>query len=491
MLHIFWFRKDLRLIDNRALSEFIKSVSKGKKFAFLYIKNKNSFSYFGEKRIGFLIECLDELKKDLHELSLELQLVEGTSLEVFEKITEKFKQISLYVNEQVEPYCTGRDAKIQQLIESNGGIYNSFNDSTIFRLGEVTNGNGRQYVVYTPFKNQALKILKEEHYKKMDCDFSLISKRNETIFKDLKCYDTHSQYKKLSKSDFLKGGRNESIKLLKDFYDNRIEKYKSNRNNPSLNGTSLLSAHLHFGTVGIRETLRTALSKLSKVKNEIKQTEVQTWINELLWREFYYQITFHYPHVIFESFKKEYDSLEWNYDENVFQKWCNGMTGYPIVDAGMRQLNKEGWLHNRVRMIVAMFLTKDLFIDWRLGEKYFAEKLIDMDFANNNGGWQWSASTGVDSQPYFRIFNPYLQSKKFDAEGNYIKKYVTELRNVPKQFIHEPNLMSELEQDLYKTVIGKNYPAPIVNHSEARGIAIERFKEVLEKNNNGKHLFKI
>jgi len=479
MLHIFWFRKDLRLIDNRALSEFIKSVSKENKFSFLYIKNKNSFNYFGEKRISFLIECLEELKRDLKGLSFKLQIIEGRSLDIFDNISERYKQISLFVNEQVEPYCTGRDEKIKQLIESNGGIYKSFTDSTIFKLGEVTNGDGRQYKVYTPFKSQAFNILEKVHYKKIDCDLSLISNSNEVFFKNFKRFDSQAEYKKLSKSEFLKGGRSEGIKSLKEFYDNRIEEYRSRRDFPSEKGTSLLSAHLHFGSVGIRETLRTALNKLSKAKNETKQTEVQTWINELLWREFYYHITFHNPQIIFESFKKEYDNLKWNYDKNTFQKWCDGMTGYPIVDAGMRQLNKEGWLHNRVRMIVAMFLTKDLLIDWRLGEKYFAEKLIDMDFPSNNGGWQWSASTGVDAQPYFRIFNPYLQSKKFDAEGNYIKTYVPELKNVPIEFIHEPNLMSELEQKMYNVIIGKDYPLPIVDHNKARKVAIERFKEVI------------
>jgi len=480
MHYIYWFRKDLRLTDNKALSEFLKAVSDKREntYSFLYIKNYNSFKYFGEKRITFLIECLEELKNDLKSCSCKLQISQGTSIEVFEKIFKNHKSVSLYLNEQVEPYCIYRDMEVRELIESNEGNFNSFTDNTIFKPGEIKNGEGQQYKVYTPFKNQALNLLEKKHYQKYECDFSLIKDNKEIIFDELNNYDFNDEYIKLSKSDFLKGGRSEGLKLLKSFYEKGLNKYKSQRDFPSVKGTSLLSAHLHFGTVGIREAFRTARIKSEKVKSENEKTEVQTWINELLWREFYYHITFHNPQLTYQSFKKEYDNLKWNYDEEDFKKWCEGKTGYPIVDAGMRQLNSEGWMHNRVRMIVAMFLTKDLFIDWRFGEKYFAEKLIDLDFASNNGGWQWSASTGVDAQPYFRIFNPYLQSKKFDTNGDYIKKYVIELSSLPTEFIHEPQIMNSDEQKRYKVIIGKDYPAPMIDHKAAKENVIKRFKEI-------------
>ncbi|MCY7362023.1 MAG: DNA photolyase family protein [Ignavibacteria bacterium] len=480
MHYIYWFRKDLRLTDNKALSEFLKAVSDKREntYSFLYIKNYNSFKYFGEKRITFLIECLEELKNDLKSCSCKLQISQGTSIEVFEKIFKNHKSVSLYLNEQVEPYCIYRDMEVRELIESNEGNFYSFTDNTIFKPGEIKNGEGQQYKIYTPFKNQALNLLEKKHYQKYECDFSLIKDNKEIIFDELNNYDFNDEYKKLSKSDFLKGGRGEGLKLLKSFYEKGLNKYKSQRDFPSVKGTSLLSAHLHFGTVGIREAFRTARIKSEKVKSENEKTEVQTWINELLWREFYYHITFHNPQLTYQSFKKEYDNLKWNYDEEDFKKWCEGKTGYPIVDAGMRQLNSEGWMHNRVRMIVAMFLTKDLFIDWRLGEKYFAEKLIDLDFASNNGGWQWSASTGVDAQPYFRIFNPYLQSKKFDPNGDYIKKYVIELSSLPTEFIHEPQIMNSDEQKRYKVIIGKDYPAPMIDHKAAKENVIKRFKEI-------------
>lgn len=478
MLNIYWFRKDLRLGDNKGLSEFIKNTSDGNTFSFLYIKNKNSYYYFGEKRISFLCESLKELNDELKSFGLKLQIIEGKSSDVFKRLTDKYNNVSVYANRQVEPYCISRDIEVRDIIEETGGKFITFTDTTIFDSGEIKNGNGEQYKVFTPFKNQCLRMLNESYYKNSKIDLTALDNRREVIFKNLPEYDLKNKSLKLSKSGLLKGGRNEGIKLLKNFYENGLTEYKTQRDYPAIKGTSLLSAHLHFGTVGIRECFRTAFIKLNKVKTEDKQNEIHTWINELFWREFYYNITFHNPQIAYESFKKDFDKLKWNNDDMMFTKWCEGKTGFPIVDAGMRQLNKEGWMHNRVRMIVSMFLTKDLLIDWRLGEKYFAEKLIDLDFSNNNGGWQWSASTGVDSQPYFRIFNPYLQSKKFDPEGKYIRKYLPELKSLPAEFIHEPNLMEEQQQKLYGVIIGKDYPAPVIEHKVAKEEVIRRFKEL-------------
>ena len=481
MHHIFWFRKDLRITDNHALSQFLKDASSSESFSFIYIKNENSFRYFGEKRINFLYESLEELKKDLSELSINLQIFSGKSLEVFKIILAEKNPVTVYVNEQVEPYCKERDNAVKEIIENSGGRFISFSDSTLFNPGDIKNGDGNQYKVFTPFKNNALSILTKVHYEIKECEFKKSDNRNEFVYASIPGFKIKNERPELSQSGFLKGGRKEGLKLLKNFYENKIHRYKSDRDFPSLNGTSFLSAHLHFGTIGIREAFRTAKVKLDKIKTEKEAKEIETWINELLWREFYYHITFHNPQLTYQSFKKEYDDLKWNYDENEFCKWCEGKTGYPVVDAGMRQLNTEGWMHNRIRMIVAMFLTKDLFIDWRLGEKYFAERLIDMDFSSNNGGWQWSASTGVDAQPYFRIFNPYLQSKKFDPNGEYIKKYVPELSSLPVEFVHEPQIMNSAEQEKYKVTIGKDYPYPMTDHKAAKDIAIRNFKEVTNK----------
>lgn len=481
MHFIFWFRKDLRLTDNHALSQFLKDTGRHNSFSFIYIKNGNSFRYFGEKRIRFLYECLGELKKDLSEISFNLQIFSGKSNEVFKSILDEKNPVSVYLNEQVEPYCIKRDISVKELVEYSGGNFNSFTDSTIFIPGEIRNGEGSQYKVFTPFKNNALDLLTKDRFKKYECDFKSVDDKNEYIFRNICRLEFEKENSFSGSSSLLKGGRKEGISKLKDFYETKLDKYNSQRDYPSLNGTSILSPHLHFGTVSIREALRTAISKLDQQNSDKDKKEVQTWINELLWREFYYHITYHNPQLTYKSFKKEYDGLNWNYDEKVFSQWCEGKTGYPIVDAGMRQLNSEGWMHNRVRMIVAMFLTKDLFIDWRFGEKYFAEKLIDLDFSSNNGGWQWSASTGVDSQPYFRIFNPYLQSKKFDPDGQYIRKHLPELSSLPVVFIHEPQIMNSAEQKKYGVVIGKDYPYPITDHKAAKDIAIRKFKEVSNK----------
>jgi deoxyribodipyrimidine photo-lyase len=490
MLHIYWFRKDLRLTDNRALCEFNKSVSVNDKFLFLYIKNRNSYEYFGEKRIGFLFESLICLKVELNALNFHLEIIEGKSKDVFKKLLSKFDNISVYCNKQVEPYCIGRDEEVNELLKKTGNQFHSYTDSTIFDPGEVLNGEGKQYKVFTPFKNQCLKILKDNHFKKISTDISILNPDNEASISGIDLnynIDLDSELQKINKShliNLIKGGRKAGLRLLKEFYEKGLTEYKSARDFPSVNGTSLISAHLHFGTIGIREAFRTAFVKLEKVKNASVQAEIKTWINELLWREFYYNITFHNPQIMFESFKREYDNIRWINDEENFKKWCNGVTGFPIVDAGMRQLNKEGWMHNRLRMITAMFLTKDLLTDWRWGEKYFAENLIDLDFSNNNGGWQWSASTGVDAQPYFRIFNPYLQSKRFDPEGIYIKKYLPELKTLPSEFIHQPDLMDENEQRLHGVIIGKDYPVPIVDHSKVKEEVVNRFKAAMNSDKN-------
>ncbi|MBK8554184.1 MAG: deoxyribodipyrimidine photo-lyase [Ignavibacteria bacterium] len=481
MLNIYWFRKDLRITDNKGLFEFVKNVSGNDKFSFLYIKNRNTYKYFGEMRIGFLIECLADLEEELDSFGFKLQIIEGKSKGVFKKLIDEHSGISVYCNEQAEPYCISRDRTVKESVEKSGGTFNSYTDTTIFKLGEIKNGEGQQYKVFTPFKNESLKILTSGHYKKTENNLSSLNKSNEVTLKESNLYNLEKEYRISERSETIRGGRKEGLISLKYFYENGLVNYKEKRDFPAAKGTSFLSAHLHFGTVSIREAFRTAFSKIKKAKNESEQNSVQTWINELLWREFYYNITYHNPQITFQSFKKEYDNLKWNYDESLFKKWCEGKTGFPIVDAGMRQLNSEGWMHNRVRMIAAMFLTKDLFIDWRYGEKYFADKLIDLDFSSNNGGWQWSASTGVDAQPYFRIFNPYLQSKKFDAEGVYIKKYLPELRSLPAEFVHEPNKMSMMEQGMYNVIIGKDYPEPFVHHFTAKNKAIEAFKNVMNQ----------
>lgn len=470
MLKVFLFRKDLRFDDNRSLFEFISSISPSDKFCFLYIKNKNSFSYFGEYRIRFLYECLEELSRDLSQKGFALQVIEGNSREVFEKLFKQYKALEIFASEQSEPYSRKRDETINRIAKLN-----LFTDATLFDLGEITKDDGKPYTVYTPFKNKALKSLHAERFEEFKISFSKLIRSNEIILKGFKNLNCSKEKNKFKKSPAFTGGRKEGIKKLNNFLKSGIKNYSFNRDFPAVNVTSKISPYLHFGIIGIREVLR-------KIYDANDGKDSGKWLGELLWREFYYNISFHFPYIEKQSFKKQYDKLKWNKNKNDFQKWCEGRTGYPVVDAGMRQLNTEGWMHNRVRMITAMFLTKHLLIDWRKGEKYFAEKLIDLDFSNNNGGWQWSASTGCDAQPYFRIFNPVSQSEKFDKNGEYIKKYVPELRNVDTKFIHEPWKMSKDEQKKCGVTIRKDYPFPIVEHKLAREIAIREYKRVSKIN---------
>ncbi len=472
MMKVFWFRKDLRLLDNRALYFFVNSVEKYDKYTFIYIKNNNSFKYFGEKRISFLYECLSELKNELHKLGLELNILEGNSRTVFKKLVNNYGTLEVFCNEQIEPYCLKRDLEVKKYFEANSGKLNTFRDTTLMDINKIVKDNSSPYTVFTPFKNKFLKFLSHIDYKECKTDLSKLIPENHITLSAFSKHDVERKYNELGKSNLIKGGRKTGIRLLNDFFSGNIGKYESGRDYPAVHGTSMLSAHLHFGTINIRECFRKIYNK------DYLSSGIAKWRDELIWREFYYNIAFNFPHVAYGSFKKEYDGLNWNYDKKIFKLWCEGKTGFPIVDAGMRQLKKDGWMHNRVRMITAMFLTKDLLIDWKLGEKFFAENLIDMDFSSNNGGWQWSASTGCDAQPYFRIFNPYTQSIKYDPEGVYIKRYICELKNVPDKYIHNPSEMSAEEQKKFGVKIGKDYPAPILKHSQAAKYAIETFKNI-------------
>lgn len=475
MLKVYWFRKDLRLIDNKALSFFINSIDKQDKYSFIYIKNRNSYKYYGEKRISFLYESLIELKNDLKTYGLNLNILYGNSLDIFKKLEVTYGAIEIFCNEQVEPYCIKRDYIIKKFIESNSGKFHSFQDTTLMDLNKVIKTDSSPYTIYTPFKKKLLKLLSSKDYEESQVKLNKLNIKNEVKINLIPTLNFESTYIKSYNSKFIKGGRSNAVSLLNNFINNKIKNYNIDRDFPAINGTSFLSSHLHFGTINIRECFRA----ITKFKN--KSEGIEKWRDELIWREFYYNISYNFPYIEIDSFKKEYDKIDWNYNKKLFKLWCEGQTGYPIVDAGMRQLKKVGWMHNRVRMIVAMFLTKDLLIDWKLGEMYFAENLIDLDFASNNGGWQWSASTGCDAQPYFRIFNPYLQSKKFDPEGAYIKEFVNELINLPVKYIHSPSGMPLEEQKKYGVIIGKDYPAPIINHSEASKYAIVVFKNIKKR----------
>jgi deoxyribodipyrimidine photo-lyase len=426
---IFWFRRDLRLIDNAGLWNALKQ---GKKVLCVFIFDTDILKLLPstyDRRVHYIHHAVTELQTELKTLDSSLRVYHSSPENAFNQILQQFNVEAVYANHDYEPYAIARDKSILQLLGKKNIIFNTYKDQCIFEKNEVLKDDGTPYTIFTPYSKK-WKLKLNEFY--------------------LRSYPTEKYY-----NNFLKIRTEEIPTLLQLGFEKTdvitqvsfpskelLQGYKNTRDIPSLPGTSRLSVHLRFGTVSVRKLIREALN-IS-----------ESWVNELIWRDFYMMILFHFPHVASSSFKKKYDSIVWRNNENEFKLWCEGKTGFPIVDAGMRELNSTGFMHNRVRMIVSSFLVKDLLIDWRWGETYFAAKLNDYDLSANNGGWQWAAGSGCDAAPYFRIFNPTEQQKKFDPEYRYIKKWVPE----------------------YGTA---SYPEPIVIHSEARLRALSAFKQAL------------
>lgn len=423
---IFWFRRDLRLKDNHGLYRALKESGN---VAAIFIFDKHILDDLpkADERVSFIFKQLQEIKKSLEELGSTLHIFHSTPISVFSELNFK----AVYANHDYEPYATERDSEIKQLVESRGRSFHTFKDQVIFEKDEVVKDDGTPYVVYTPYSKRWRSQFSKTSLEPYPSE-ELLSKL--ARLKAVKSPDLQSM-------EFREGSAN----IPSDQVDEKIVSvYDKNRDYPAIRGTTRVSIHLRFGTVSIRELMKTAVSL-----NE-------TWWKELIWREFYMTILWHFPHIVEQSFRKEYDRIPWINDEDDFEKWCNGMTGYPLVDAGMRELNETGFMHNRVRMVVASFLTKHLLIDWRWGERYFAEKLLDFELSSNNGGWQWAAGSGCDAAPYFRVFNPESQMKKFDPKMEYVKKWVPEFGT-------------------------SKYPEPMVEHKFARNRAISTYQKVLKK----------
>lgn len=430
-LTLFWFRRDLRLNDNAALHHALKTDGNVQP---IFIFDQNILDQLEDKkdrRVAFIHAQIERLKAELEQLGSTLWICCGKPVEVFRDLLEKQDIGALYANRDYEPYARERDKQVFELFASHDIRFRAFKDHVIFEKDEVMKQDGTPYTVYTPYSKQ---------WKEKVNDFYLRSYPTDKYWNQLRACDPE-----------------ESIPLEEmgfepheaDWPDTTlnlevVRQYHKTRDYPGTAGTTRMSVHLRFGTVSIRDLCRVASRENGK------------WYNELIWRDFYQSILWHFPHVVNQSFKPQYDRIEWRNDEQEFALWCEGRTGYPIIDAGMRELNETGYMHNRVRMIVASFLVKHLLIDWRWGEAYFAKKLLDFDLASNNGGWQWAAGCGVDAAPYFRVFNPYLQTQKFDPELKYIRRWVP-----------------ELESDAY--------PKPIVDHKEARERALVVYKAGLAK----------
>mgnify|MGYP005852959195 CR=1 FL=1 len=429
-INIFWFRRDLRLHDNAGLYKALKSD-----FPVLpiFIFDTDIIDELpkDDARLTFIYNALQDMKRKLKsEYKSSIAFYHGKPKDTFEKLVESYDIQTVFTNRDYEPYAKKRDAEIEKLLSKNDIGFKSFKDLVFFEKSEVVKSDGKPYLVFTPYMKKWKKVFEEYEMPTYPSENHLDNLYTSDDLPDLTLQDMGFEESSIKVPDY---------NISKDL----IESYDETRDKPSIEGTSRLSPYLRFGLVGYREVMKKALS----AKDE-------TFLNELIWREFYMMILYHYPRSVDHAFKEKYDRIEWRNNEKEFEKWTKGQTGYPIVDAGMRQLNETGWMHNRVRMIVGSFLCKHLLIDWRWGEAYFAKKLLDYEMSSNVGGWQWVAGSGVDAAPYFRIFNPYSQTDKFDKEKKYIKKWVP-----------------EFDTD--------DYPKPMVNHKEARERCLETYKSAL------------
>lgn len=430
LVNIFWFRRDLRLEDNAGLYHALKDKNP---VLPLFIFDRNILDELQDKadrRVEFIHLALEEIQQQLRKYGSTLDVRYGKPADIFKALLNEYRVEKVFANHDYEPYARERDDAIQKLLNEQGVSFYTFKDQVILEKDEVLKDDGKPYTVFTPYSRKWKATLTDFH---------------------LKTYPTKKYF-----SGFFKQAEKKLVTLEemgfkpaglsfpgKEWKGQIIRNYKEQRDIPSVQGTSRLSVHLRFGTISIRQ-----LAAEAGALNE-------TFLNELIWRDFYQMILWHFPHVVGHAFKPEYDKIKWRNNEKEFDAWCNGQTGYPIVDAGMRELNTTGFMHNRVRMIVASFLTKHLLIDWRWGEAYFAKKLLDFDLSANNGGWQWAAGSGCDAAPYFRIFNPYLQTQKFDPELKYIRQWVPEFEEF-------------------------TYPKPIIEHEVARKRCLEVYAAALK-----------
>jgi deoxyribodipyrimidine photo-lyase len=460
-----WFRRDLRNHDHAALHHALREAG-AVHCAFVFDTGILDALPREDRRVEFIWHALEELAAALESRGGALQVLHGDPRECIPALARDLGAAAVYVNHDYEPAAIARDADVARRLAAAGGVLHTFKDQVVFEKDEVLTREGRPFTVFTPYKRAWLAKL----------DAASTGAHPVERHRDALARVDAPPRPSLEAIGFrrtnltrmqLPTGMSGARRLLREFL-NRIDDYHERRNFPAVRGVSYLSVHLRFGTISIRELVREAGARAGD--------GAQTWLSELVWREFYFGILYHFPHVVGQAFRRDLDALAFEDPPGHFEAWCEGRTGYPLVDAAMRQLNQSGYMHNRLRMVAASFLAKDLQLDWRRGEAWFARQLNDFDLAANNGGWQWSASTGCDAQPWFRIFNPVTQSQKFDPGGKFIRLYVPELASVPDAFIHAPWTMSPVEQRASGVLIGKDYPAPIVDHAEARLATLQRYK---------------
>ncbi|PWT73501.1 MAG: deoxyribodipyrimidine photolyase [Proteobacteria bacterium] len=461
---LMWFRRDLRAHDNASLS---RALEQNSAVWCVFVFDTEILDHLSshDRRVEFIHACVVELDTALRALGGGLIVLHGRAREEVPRLAAKLNVAAVYLNHDYEPAAMDRDLAVERALGDLSIAFYSFKDHVIFEKSEVLTRAETPFSVFTPFRRAWLERLSNTQLGSCAVDrhaasFALPPEHRIPSLAELGF--EHTNLRELGLPTGTSGGRT----WFRDFLS-RIDCYAERRDYPALRGPSYLSVHLRFGTLSIRELVREAASHSSE--------GAKTWLSELIWREFYFMILYHHPHVVDHAFRADLDRIAFPNREDHFLAWCEGRTGYPLVDAAMRQINQTGYMHNRLRMMSASFLVKDLHVDWRWGERYFARQLNDFDLAANNGGWQWAASTGCDPQPYFRIFNPVTQSEKFDPDGRFIRLYLPELKAVPDRYIHEPWGMSEAEQKSCGVVIGRDYPRPIVDHATARQVALELY----------------
>jgi deoxyribodipyrimidine photo-lyase len=472
---LFWFRRDLRISDNVGLYYALKDCDM---VAPVFIFDKTILNVLPseDRRVEFIWNCVKNLKTSLKELGSDIIVKYAYSEKEIPELAKKFKVDYVYANEDYEPNARKRDLSIHDELALSNIELRLYRDTVIFSKNDLLNNQGQVFTNFTNYKNAWKKKLSPEYY----CAYPVhnyytnLAKFNSNEFPLLEKLG----FEKTNLAEMkLEAGSLGAEILFERFKNKFIYFYKTLKNIPYSGGVSYLSVHNRYGTISIRRLLTETLN-IRKIVDEKRKENCDAWIDELIWREFYMQLLFHYPHVAYEPFKKEYSDFPWENNFEWYSVWCEGKTGYPLIDAAMIQLNKTGYMHNSLRILVSSFLTKHLLIDYKLGEEYFANKLLDFDLSANNAGWQWAASTGCDAQPYFKIFNPVKQSEVFDSDAKFIKKYFPIFNNVPSKFLHEPwKYEKELEQ--FDIILGKDYPKPIVNYQERRKIVLSIFQKHL------------
>ena len=484
-----WFRRDLRHHDHAALFHALKNAQRVW-CAFVFDTDILDALPRHDRRVAFIRDSLVELDTGLRELAQRvgapsptlagLIVRQGKARAEIPKLAAELGVQAVYANHDDEPDALARDAQVRGKLSDIGAALYTLKDHVVFERNEVLTGNGTPYGVFTPYKNAWLKKIEPFYVKPYPVEKYAA---HLAPIPPAVCPSGQDHVPTLGDIGFepvddlkVPAGMSGARALLDDFLG-RIDRYDELRDYPGVKGPSYLSTHLRFGTVSIRE-----LADLAWQRSQGGSAGAQVWLSELIWRDFYHQILHHHPHVVGHAYRREYDKIKWAKGKQAdahFAAWCEGRSGYPLVDAAMRQLNQTGYMHNRLRMVTASFLIKDLGIDWRRGEAYFAEKLLDFDLAANNGGWQWAASSGCDAQPWFRIFNPISQSEKFDPQGKFIRRYVPELAKLPDNALHAPWLARPADLAAAEdVVIGRDYPQPIVQHDEARLLTLERYAVV-------------